>query len=316
LRGAGADLAGREHLAVAGADREVRGEASAYSQRVRTANKLCVVVAAVVRALKAAGAQPFIIPAMGSHGGATPEGQAHVLSEYGITEVDRPIHLNRIFREQGWIAIKDELGLEMIDCGASKVFAVADHQIAHVHCRNAQAVASYLTAVGLKGAVKPHELNIFTNDIIPNGKTDINANGELSTDYVGANSTWATNTYAGREGHVIELGAGTGEVTKALFESLKETRAKAMAGALPSRCARNVVVSSRSPAPEACGPVLGRILVPNTGSSVTSRRSEMPYSRTNGTADSCPSVELWYSKLDPACTAPFSLSRAVSVSRT
>jgi len=35
----------------------------------------------------------------------------------------------------------------------------------------AQAVASYLTAVGLKGAVKPHELNIFTNDIIPNGKT-------------------------------------------------------------------------------------------------------------------------------------------------
>src|SRR5206468_1423393 len=56
-----------------------------------------------------------------------------VLSEYGITEVDRPIHLNRIFREQGWIAIKDELGLEMIDCGASKVFAVADHQVGHIY---------------------------------------------------------------------------------------------------------------------------------------------------------------------------------------
>jgi len=59
--------------------------------------------------------------------------QIAIVSEYGITEVDRPIHLNRIFREQGWIAIKDELGLEMIDCGASKVFAVADHQIAHVY---------------------------------------------------------------------------------------------------------------------------------------------------------------------------------------
>lgn len=35
----------------------------------------------------------------------------------------------------------------------------------------AQAIAGYLTAVGLKGAVKPHELNVFTNDIIPNGKT-------------------------------------------------------------------------------------------------------------------------------------------------
>ena len=56
-----------------------------------------------------------------------------IVSEYGITEVDRPIHLNRIFREQGWIAIKDELGLEMIDCGASKVFAVADHQVAHIY---------------------------------------------------------------------------------------------------------------------------------------------------------------------------------------
>jgi predicted AlkP superfamily pyrophosphatase or phosphodiesterase len=56
-----------------------------------------------------------------------------IVSEYGITEVDRPIHLNRIFREQGWIAIKDELGLEMIDCGASKVFAVADHQVAQIY---------------------------------------------------------------------------------------------------------------------------------------------------------------------------------------
>ena len=35
----------------------------------------------------------------------------------------------------------------------------------------AQAVAGYLSAVGLKGGVKPHELNVFTNDIIPNGKT-------------------------------------------------------------------------------------------------------------------------------------------------
>jgi predicted AlkP superfamily pyrophosphatase or phosphodiesterase len=56
-----------------------------------------------------------------------------ILSEYGITPVDQPIHINRVLRQQGWIAIKDELGLEMIDCGASKVFAVADHQVAHVY---------------------------------------------------------------------------------------------------------------------------------------------------------------------------------------
>jgi len=59
--------------------------------------------------------------------------QVLILSEYGITEVDRPIHLNRLFREKGWLVIKDELGREMLDCGASKVFAVADHQVAHVY---------------------------------------------------------------------------------------------------------------------------------------------------------------------------------------
>lgn len=43
-------------------------------------------VCAVVAHLKTAGAQPFIIPAMGSHGGATAEGQIQVLSHLGITE--------------------------------------------------------------------------------------------------------------------------------------------------------------------------------------------------------------------------------------
>jgi predicted AlkP superfamily pyrophosphatase or phosphodiesterase len=56
-----------------------------------------------------------------------------LLSEYGITAVDQPIHLNRIFRERGWITVREELGLEILDCGACKAFAVADHQVAHVY---------------------------------------------------------------------------------------------------------------------------------------------------------------------------------------
>ena len=47
---------------------------------------LAEVVRAVVANLKAAGLDPFIIPAMGSHGGATPEGQIDVLAARGITE--------------------------------------------------------------------------------------------------------------------------------------------------------------------------------------------------------------------------------------
>jgi predicted AlkP superfamily pyrophosphatase or phosphodiesterase len=59
--------------------------------------------------------------------------QVVLLSEYGITNVDTPIHLNRLFRQQGWLTVKEELGLELLDCGASKVFAVADHQVAHIY---------------------------------------------------------------------------------------------------------------------------------------------------------------------------------------
>ncbi len=44
------------------------------------------IVKAVVREFRAMGAEPFIVPAMGSHGGATAEGQAEVLAGYGVTE--------------------------------------------------------------------------------------------------------------------------------------------------------------------------------------------------------------------------------------
>src|SRR5438034_1795938 len=59
--------------------------------------------------------------------------QVLLLSEYGITNVDTPIHLNRLFRENGWLVAKDQLGLALLDCGASRVFAVADHQVAHIY---------------------------------------------------------------------------------------------------------------------------------------------------------------------------------------
>lgn len=44
------------------------------------------IVRATVHELKRRGAVPFIVPAMGSHGGATAEGQTKILAEYGVTE--------------------------------------------------------------------------------------------------------------------------------------------------------------------------------------------------------------------------------------
>jgi predicted AlkP superfamily pyrophosphatase or phosphodiesterase len=59
-----------------------------------------------------------------------------LLSEYGITSVDNPVHLNRVLRKEGYISVKNELGLETLDAGTSRAFAVADHQLAHVYVKN------------------------------------------------------------------------------------------------------------------------------------------------------------------------------------
>jgi predicted AlkP superfamily pyrophosphatase or phosphodiesterase len=56
-----------------------------------------------------------------------------LLSEYGITSVSRPIHLNRRLRAAGLIAVRDEVGHDLLDAGESAAFAVADHQLAHVY---------------------------------------------------------------------------------------------------------------------------------------------------------------------------------------
>ena len=70
-----------------------------------------------------------------------------ILSEYGITDVSNPIHLNRVFRERGWLAIREELGLELLDAGASRAFAVADHQVAHIYINDPSIASAVREAV-------------------------------------------------------------------------------------------------------------------------------------------------------------------------
>jgi len=61
-----------------------------------------------------------------------------ILSEYGITNVNNPISINRIFRKHNLLQIREEQGRELLDAGASEAFAVADHQVAHIYVNNKQ----------------------------------------------------------------------------------------------------------------------------------------------------------------------------------
>ena len=69
----------------------------------RGITNLSSIVTSVLDQLREAGARPFIIPAMGSHGGATPEGQSEILASYGITEaaMGAPIHPSLEVRQIG-----------------------------------------------------------------------------------------------------------------------------------------------------------------------------------------------------------------------
>lgn len=59
-----------------------------------------------------------------------------VLSEYGITDVRRPLHPNRELRKLGYLALKEDLGREYLDPGRSRAFAVSDHQVAHIYAND------------------------------------------------------------------------------------------------------------------------------------------------------------------------------------
>ena len=63
-----------------------------------------------------------------------------VLSEYGITEVNGPVHINRALREAGLLQVREEMGHELLDCGASEAFAVTDHQVAHIYVRSSERI--------------------------------------------------------------------------------------------------------------------------------------------------------------------------------
>jgi len=62
------------------------GQRIAVTAGSRGIANIALILRTVVDELKAVGAEPFIIPAMGSHGGSTPEGQVELLNAMGITE--------------------------------------------------------------------------------------------------------------------------------------------------------------------------------------------------------------------------------------
>ena len=112
-----------------------------------------------------------------------------VVSEYGITDVRRPVHLNRVLREAGLLTVRDELGTDAFDPGASTAFAVADHQIAHLHVNEPRRVAEVRAIVaavpGVEAVLDRQEQRSFG--------IDHDRSGELLA--IAARDAWFTYYY-------------------------------------------------------------------------------------------------------------------------
>ncbi|MBI4566825.1 MAG: alkaline phosphatase family protein [Planctomycetes bacterium] len=78
-----------------------------------------------------------------------------VLSEYGMDEVSHAAPLNRALRQAGLLAVREVEGIEHLDAGASRAFALVDHEVAHVfvqHGARPREVAALLSRTEGVGA--------------------------------------------------------------------------------------------------------------------------------------------------------------------
>jgi hypothetical protein len=94
---------GQAFARVEAAARIAPGAAVAVGVGSRGIAQIAEITRAVVRAVRRLGGEPFIAPLMGSHGGATAEGQAAVLADLGVTEafVGAPIRSSMEVRPVG-----------------------------------------------------------------------------------------------------------------------------------------------------------------------------------------------------------------------
>lgn len=108
------------------------GDRIAVAVGSRGISNLSIIVRCVVEGLRRTGAQPFLIPAMGSHGGGTAEGQVALLADYGVSS------------EALGAPLEPDLDVEELGCTAEGLEAVCSR------------VALAADGVLLVNRVKPH----------------------------------------------------------------------------------------------------------------------------------------------------------------
>jgi hypothetical protein len=122
-----------------------------------------LVIRTVAEVVRQAGAQPFVVPAMGSHGGATADGQRHVLAEYGITEasVGAPIRASMDTVELGRLPSGARVYFDALAAAADATIVV-NRIKAHTAFRgDIESGLCKMTAIGLGKQVGAEQVHAY-----------------------------------------------------------------------------------------------------------------------------------------------------------
>ena len=129
------------------------------------------VAAAVVGAIRDRGFEPAVVPAMGSHGGATPEGQREVLESLGVTEsrLDADIDARMDTEHVDTVTVGDTAMPVHVSTAARAADAVVVLNRVKPHTNYSGRVESGLTKMAVVGLGKQHGAKAFHSTAIEEG---------------------------------------------------------------------------------------------------------------------------------------------------
>ena len=180
------DPAGELRAQLASLDNRIRaGARIAIAVGSRGVDNLPLLVKTVSAYLTARGAQPFVVPAMGSHGGATAEGQAEILRGYGISEqaIGAPIRSSMEVVElpRGDLGFRIFMDRHVYESdGAILINRIKPHTDFHGRYESGLMKMALIGLGKLEGARAVHDFGIYgLRELIAPGAARVLASGKI-----------------------------------------------------------------------------------------------------------------------------------------
>jgi hypothetical protein len=151
----------------------------------RGISNLSVLVKAVSDFVKARGANPFIVPAMGSHGGATADGQREVLRLNGVSEelIGAPVHASMDVVELPQGALQHRIFMDRHaheSDGVILINRIKPHTDYHGRYESGLMKMALVGLGKLEGALAIHDFGIYgLRELIAPGATQVLSNGKI-----------------------------------------------------------------------------------------------------------------------------------------